>query len=382
MGLTDLEIASGVVCSTPGHTAGPARGPRQPLEALEASLLPALESPPLVVAFSGGRDSSALLAAATRLARREGLEPPVAITARWVDDPDSDEQAWQELVIRTLGVADWECLESGTDLDLLGPVACEALERHGLFWPAPAYAMLPFLHRARGGTLISGEGGDEVFGWWPLAPLRSAMAERRWPTRGQRREALLRALPYRGRLAATKRSAHPYQHWLGPEAFEAQRDAMAAERAASPLSWRRYLSQVAASRDLELTVSTMQRFGAAVGASFTAPFLAPAFVHALGRLGGWQGIGDRTAVMSAVFGEILPVEVLSRVSKATFGRAFWGPMSREFAARWDGEGLPLDLVRPTALKAAWQQEVPVYGSALPLHAAWLVSRPAPPPSHP
>ena len=43
-----------------------------PRQALDDVLRPALESGPCFVTFSGGRDSSAVLAAATDLARREG----------------------------------------------------------------------------------------------------------------------------------------------------------------------------------------------------------------------------------------------------------------------------------------------------------------------
>ena len=48
-----------------------------PRPTLERILLGALQRAPCVVAFSGGRDSSALLAEATRVARVHGLEDPV-----------------------------------------------------------------------------------------------------------------------------------------------------------------------------------------------------------------------------------------------------------------------------------------------------------------
>ena len=41
--------------------------------ALEAAVLPALQRPPCLVSFSGGRDSSAVLAVAADVARRHGL---------------------------------------------------------------------------------------------------------------------------------------------------------------------------------------------------------------------------------------------------------------------------------------------------------------------
>jgi hypothetical protein len=374
LGLTDLQVATGVVCDTDRH--GPDVRPvdRHPLVALEAVLRPLLERPPVVVAFSGGRDSSALLATAVRLARAEGLPLPVALTAFWTGDTDSDEHDWQETVVRSLGIADWERFDPGTDLDLLGPVARDALRRHGLFWPAPAYSLIPMIQRARGGTLVSGEGGDQLFGWWPLASLRSAVADHRKPSRSEVRHLLLHLSPYRFRYQMARRSVRPYQTWLQPGAVEAQRIELAAERAAEPWSWKTYVAQQAASSTLRLMLRTMQSFGAAEGAVFAAPLLEARFVAALGRFGGHTGIGDRSAVMTAVFDGLLPRPVLTRVSKATFGRVFWGPESREFARQWSGHGLPADLVNVDAMHQAWLAERPVYGSALPLQAAWLATQ--------
>jgi asparagine synthase (glutamine-hydrolysing) len=376
LALTDLEIAAGVVCSTESSSAMAHVSSADPLAALDGVLRPLFDRPPVVVAFSGGRDSSALLALATRLARREGLAPPVAVTARWADDAHSNESDWQEMVIGAVGVSDWERIEPGTDLDLLGPIACEALRGHGLFWPAPAYAMIPLLRVASGGTLVSGEGGDEIFGWWPLARLRSLLARRRRPPIASMADLLIRTLPPAARYRFALRSVRPYQRWLRPQALEAQRQALARERAVVPLTWPNYLAQQAASRDLVLTVQTLQAFATTEGAGFVAPFVAPEFVAALGRFGGRAGLGDRSMVMRRVFGDLLPDSVLTRTSKATFGRVFWGPRSREFARDWSGEGLLHELIDPSALRAAWQDELPVYGSALPLHAAWLAHRPA------
>ncbi|HEY2429742.1 MAG TPA: hypothetical protein VGI06_12480, partial [Acidimicrobiales bacterium] len=75
------EVAWGWV---PGWTApdadpgAPARS--DPRAALEAAILDGLRRPPCIVAFSGGRDSSAVLAVAVDAARRHGLAPPVPLT--------------------------------------------------------------------------------------------------------------------------------------------------------------------------------------------------------------------------------------------------------------------------------------------------------------
>jgi tRNA(Ile)-lysidine synthase TilS/MesJ len=62
-----------------------------PASALRAIARSVLATPPCVVAFSGGRDSSALLALLVDEARRAGLPEPVAVTARWDEDEASDE---------------------------------------------------------------------------------------------------------------------------------------------------------------------------------------------------------------------------------------------------------------------------------------------------
>ena len=70
-----------------------------PLEALEAAVLPALQRPPCLAMFSGGRDSSLVLAVASRVARREGLAEPIPTTQVFPDFPETDEARWQKLVL-------------------------------------------------------------------------------------------------------------------------------------------------------------------------------------------------------------------------------------------------------------------------------------------
>ncbi len=172
-GLTELEVASGVVV---GRGSGPTFGATDslgPIATLRELVRPLLASPPCVVAFSGGRDSSALLALLIDVARSEGLPEPLAVTARWSDDEASDESDWQEEVARTIGVRNWEIIRPGTDLDLLGDEATSVLGQLGLMWPAPAYALRPMMRMGAGGSFLSGEGGDEAFGLWPYGRLWS-----------------------------------------------------------------------------------------------------------------------------------------------------------------------------------------------------------------
>ena len=113
-----LEIAAGRMFGEHEGAQGIGKaddGTLSPLAALEAAILPALARPPCLVSFSGGRDSSSVLAAATRAAAREGLDPPVPVTLRLRDAPMSDEAEWQELVVRDLGPLPAEHVHSDPD---------------------------------------------------------------------------------------------------------------------------------------------------------------------------------------------------------------------------------------------------------------------------
>ena len=176
--LTPLEIASCVVVGPSGARIAPAdQSPAtDPAVALERVIAQALQRPPCLVSFSGGHDSSLVLAAATRAARREQLPLPIPVTWRPTDAPRAEESAWQEAVVAALQLSDWIRLPTGDDLDFVGPVATDVLRRHGVLHPANAYFHAPLLKEAAGGTLLTGVGGDQVLGrlprprrpfWWP-----------------------------------------------------------------------------------------------------------------------------------------------------------------------------------------------------------------------
>lgn len=126
-------------------------------------MLPALSKPPCLVVFSGGRDSSAVLAVATAVARRSGLPDPVPATNRFRGSPATEETEWQELVVRHLGLTDWHVLDWDDELDVIGPVAEQILSRWGPVYPHNAHFGIPLLRSARGGSALTGVGGDQIF---------------------------------------------------------------------------------------------------------------------------------------------------------------------------------------------------------------------------
>jgi hypothetical protein len=121
------EITWGYLVGNDGTLPAPTEPPPTPRAALEEALLPLVTRPPCGVAFSGGRDSSLVLAIATRLARMHGVPDPVPITRRFPTVAAADETDWQELVVRHLGLREWERIEFHDELDIVGPLA----QRHG-----------------------------------------------------------------------------------------------------------------------------------------------------------------------------------------------------------------------------------------------------------
>jgi asparagine synthetase B (glutamine-hydrolysing) len=61
---------------------------------LERVLVRSLQRPPCLVAFSGGRDSAGVLAAASHAARRHGLPLPIPATYRFPGAAEVDESEW------------------------------------------------------------------------------------------------------------------------------------------------------------------------------------------------------------------------------------------------------------------------------------------------
>jgi asparagine synthase (glutamine-hydrolysing) len=353
VGLTGLEIAAGQtleagdrVLLEPRHSA--------PRAELERALLRALVRPPCVVAFSGGRDSTALLALAAAVARREGLEPPVALTQRFPNVAATQEDDWQERAIAHIGVADWIRLEHRDDaLDVVGPIAREVLERHGPTYPSNAHFVVPMLEHARGGTLVTGLDGDSLFAGWRWERAVSVLARRVRPRpRDVLRVAHLVAPPPVRRAVRRRRpSAKPEPPWLAPAALPRYRRLMAGAHRQQPRRSDRYVVSLAVSRYIQLMCRQLDLIASPAGVTMEHPFLDPAFLAAYAAWSGRLGRGTRTDVMRALFGGLLPAEALSRSSKGRFGDVYLASHTRDFGARWDGSGIDPDLVDAEALRA-------------------------------
>jgi asparagine synthase (glutamine-hydrolysing) len=86
----------------------------------------------------------------------------------------------------------------------------------------------------------------------------------------------------------------------------------------------------------------------------------------------WGGL-TRTGGIRFLSDGLLPDAVIRRGQKAFFNGSRFGPVSREFARTWDGQGLNDDLVDAERLRGAWLSDLPPGGTGPLLQQAWLAS---------
>jgi Asparagine synthase len=370
--LTALEVACGIVL-------GPAMSPLEqppehtgtPIAEFSRAVLEALKHPPCLVSFSGGRDSSAALAVATHVARSEGLPPPIPATNRFPTVGPSDEVEWQELVVAHLGIEDWFRHTVDHELDCVGPVATDVLRHHGLLWPFNAFFHVPLLQAARGGSLITGVGGDEVFGG---SRWRRAEAVVAGTVRPQPRDALRIALalaPARLRAPILRHRLDIHFPWLRPETLEQVLDAWAVQDASEPFGWGKDFSWWRTLRSWGVAQRSLEVLATDAETRIVHPFADSGFAEALARLGKGLRFSDRSTAMEMLFGDVLPDVVTLRPSKASFDGAFFNLHSRRFLETWQGEGADPGIVDAEMLRNVWRGPEPDARSFLLLQSAWL-----------
>ena len=370
--LTSLEVASGIVFGAGEDASGfdGARPESSARDALEAAVLPALQRPPCFVSFSGGLDSSAVLAVASIVARREGLPLPVAATLRFPGNAEADEASWQETVLSVVPVADWERIEIRHELGVVGPVATDALRKHGLLWPFNAYVHVPVFDRARGGSVLTGFGGDELFAssrWDRLSEVAGGHSR---PTARDLRRVALALAPHSIRALALRRRCPLRLPWLTAEGRTALARAWALEAASEPRRaaqrgrWRLRL------RSLRTAKASLGTLAAARDVAVVHPLADAAVVAAVAPLQAAGG-GDRGERVRVLLGDLLPAGLYARRTKASFNTAFWGEDERLRAASWSGEGVDPSLVELDAVRATWSADDPDGRSFTMLQSAWL-----------
>ena len=378
--LTSIELATGIVLGPGSEPPAPLPAPPPgdtPFSALERVCLPALGPGPCFVSFSGGRDSSLVLAAAASAARRAGLPPPIPVTNRFPTCAHTDETRWQELVVAHLGLDDWVRLELTDELDVVGEIATRGLARHGLLWPFNAHFHVPLLEEAAGGTLLTGIGGDEALGSsrWARAAAVASGAERAVARDLPRLALLCAPVPVRRAIIA-RRGPDPFP-WLRPHAARALVRAWAADQAKQPARLGTRLRALTASRPIELGLGNFDLLAADAGAAVAHPLLDPRFLAALAAAGGRFGWTDRGDAMEALFHGALPAPLLRAPRRLASTAPSGARESRALARSWDGEAADPAVVDPGALTREWAKQEPDAHTYLLLQATWLDGRKMP-----
>lgn len=343
--------------------------PRQVLDAIVSANL---RLGRIYVMFSGGRDSSAVLALATHHARRLGMNDPIPVTALYPEAPESQETEFQELVIRHLGLQERIAVTIRHEQRFLGETAVRALRRHGLLWPASLQLHGALFAPLDPGVLLTGEGGDEAFDPRRITPLHVLRRRRGLPSRALVRQAatalvpspVRRVMDYRRHLGAEGLD------WLRPPARRLYARAVA-ELESAPLRWDSETLGLLTRRTTAVALHNFDAQAREFALAPAHPLADPRFRYALAAAGGAWGYAGRTDMMRRLFADLLPDEILARRSKAAFNISRWGRREREFARSWDGSGVDHELVDPEALRHAWLSDRPTSVAGFYLHLAWL-----------
>ena len=371
--LDDLDIAAGmVVGSIPAVGIWPGAGRHEsPLAAIEAIVLAGLRRAPCLISFSGGRDSSALLAVASTLAAREGLAAPVPITARF-QAVETEETEWQQLVVEHLGIDEWITVEIGDELDLLGPSGRGFLLRHGLRYPQNTHFQEPLSRRAAGGTLISGAGGDELFEPHRFARAAAVLGRSVRPRRSDVLVvgAALSPRPVRARVHHRGQLTVP--EWLTTSGRRALLRRVHRWLGEDRVRYDAHLEWWRRSRYLNHGQHSFELLAGDHDVQVLAPFSEDRVLRALAAERGGVGFPSRAAALGHVFGDLLPRAIVERRSKATFLSPLVGPETRAFARTADPTSLTVSgWVDPYRLRQAWLQDTVDVRSLPALQQCWL-----------
>lgn len=352
-----------------------------PRAEFERVVTAALERHPCIVSFSGGRDSSAVLAVAADVARREGLPLPIPITHRFPAAGKTEESAWQEQVVAHLGLEDWIRLEVADELDSVGRVAGPVLRRHGLLWPCNAYFHVPILEAARGGTLMTGIGGDEAFSPSTWSHQLAVLGRQVRPVPRDLLRVGFALSPASIKAPLIRRRLPRLWPWLTPDARDRVKRWIAADAAREPVRWRERYRHLAASPVTAIGLASLAALAQDVDAAIAHPFSDSRFLATLAGLTADRRPRSRTEAMDALVGDLLPESLVRRGTKATFAQVFWGEESRALMATWDGVGVDTSLVDVERLREEWNSPDPDTYTVTLLQSVWLTGagQPARPP---
>jgi hypothetical protein len=128
--------------------------------------------------------------------------------------------------------------------------------------------------------------------------------------------------------------------WLQPDALAEVNDALRRENAGEPARWGRWVHWYARRRFVLMADEHMARLGRSKDVSMGYFFRDERFLAALARHKAIVGIGDRTAMMRELFGDLLPARSIERGAKALAIDIQWSERTRNFIDRMDTSLLP------------------------------------------
>ncbi len=304
-------------------------------------------------------DSSFVLSVAARVARGAGLPAPIPVTWRFSGAPRAQESAWQERVIATMPDLAWQVLRADDDLDLIGPVAQRVLTRHGVLLPPNVHLHLPIVELARGGSVLTGVGGDQMLiGHGSRS--RSIRIRSRAP---DRLVAVVRQLQGRNQYPWLQRSA-------ARRVLRAQRRTNRHE----PRPLDRRIAWRARQRALLMACASLNTIAVASDTRVVNPLLDAGFLAALSGVGPVRAGSTRADLLRMIAGGALPAAATDLRPKASFLEVFLRNPTREFVQSWDGLGADETVVDAPTLRAIWARwPIPADTAAL-VQQLWLTKR--------
>jgi hypothetical protein len=226
------------------------------------------------------------------------------------------------------------------------------------------------MRRAAGGSLLTGNCGDELFspwGWLRIARLRRGRTP---PTRTDLKPLALSFLPRTARRFAYGRLSGFGPPWLTAGAACALRRRFGAELRFAG-TWRAELELYLSSRFREVAADTFRRLAADAETMLVEPFFEARYVRAVGHHPPREGFKSRSEATQVHFGKLLGDGFFQRSDKAVFIDVSAGASSRAFAETWDGSGVDPSIADAEVVRAVWKSERPSMQSLTMLQAAYL-----------
>jgi len=288
--------------------------------------------------------------------------------------PESDESAWQQLVLAHLKISRYEVVELEEELDMIGSTAMDVIRQHGVRWPPNAHMHRAMFERCRGGSMLTGVGGDETLGASGgrlTLVLRGKLRPR--PSDAGLLVAAALPRPARARLLLRQERDARAMPWLTEDGAALLGREMARDDVAWPDRWDATIRHWYRSRAYAAVSGMLPMLAEPFGIALVNPLVEPSVLAAMAKEAGSVGWRGRHAAMHRLFGDLLPAPLIARPDKAGFTGAVTGARTREFARAWDGAGINDRYVRPEVLREIWLSDRPDFRAGMLLQAAALAA---------